>query len=121
MTPFGIKLRQLREKKGMTLTTMAKTLGITSAYLSQLETGKRGQPSAVMVDRICAILGLIWDDAEALKDLARLSKPRAVIDTTDLGAEATRAANLMAEVLPRVDDEEARLMAEWLEERRKSL
>jgi len=50
-----------------------------------------------------------------------LSKPRAVIDTTDLGAEATRAANLMAEVLPRVDDEEARLMAEWLEERRKSL
>jgi len=121
MSPFGIKLRQLREKKGMTLTTMAKTLGITSAYLSQLETGKRGQPSAVMVDRICAILGLIWDDAEALKDLARLSKPRAVIDTTDLGAEATRAANLMAEVLPRVDDEEARLMAEWLEERRKSL
>jgi len=121
MTPFGIKLRQLREKKGMTLTTMAKTLGITSAYLSQLETGKRGQPSAVMVDRICAILGLIWDDAEALKDLARLSKPRAVIDTTDLGAEATRAANLMAEVLLRVDDEEARLMAEWLEERRKSL
>lgn len=121
MTPFGIKLRQLREKKGMTLTTMAKTLGITSAYLSQLETGKRGQPSAVMVDRICAILGLIWDDAEALKDLARLSKPRAVIDTTDLGAEATRAANLMAEVLPRVNDEEARLMAEWLEERRKSL
>ena len=121
MTPFGIKSRQLREKKGMTLTTMAKTLGITSAYLSQLETGKRGQPSAVMVDRICAILGLIWDDAEALKDLARLSKPRAVIDTTDLGAEATRAANLMAEVLPRVDDEEARLMAEWLEERRKSL
>jgi len=27
----------------------------------------------------------------------------------------------MAEVLPRVDDDEARLMAEWLEERRKTL
>ena len=121
MTPFGLKLRQLRQDKGITMAMMAKTLGITSAYLSQLETGKKGQPSAVMVDQICAMLGLIWDDAEALKDLARLSKPRAVIDTSALGAEATRAANLMAEVLPRVGEEEAKLMAEWLSERRQNL
>lgn len=121
MTPFGIELRRLRQEKGITMAFMAKTIGVTSAYLSQLETGKKGQPSSVLVDQICAMLGLIWDDAEALKDLARLSKPRAVIETTNLGAEATRAANLLAEVLPRIDDDEAKVMADWLQQRRDSL
>jgi hypothetical protein len=73
-----------------------------------------------MLDQICAILGLIWDDAEEMKRLAGQSKSRVTIDTTALGPEATRAANLMAEVLAKVDDDEAKLMAAWLEDRLKS-
>jgi len=121
MTPFGIRLRQLRQEKGFTLSGLARSLGVSTAYISQLENGHKGQPSAVMVDQICAIFGLIWDDAEALKAKARQSRVRVVIDTSDCGPEATRAANLMAEVLPRIDEDEARLMAEWLEERQKKL
>jgi redox-regulated HSP33 family molecular chaperone len=74
-----------------------------------------------MVDQICALFGLIWDDAEALKELARQSRTRVVIDTTELGPEATRAANLMAQVLPRVEEEEAEQMARFLAERQKLL
>lgn len=121
MTPFGIKLRALRDERGITMAAMAKHLHVSPAFLSQLETGKKGQPTSVMVDHICALLGLIWDDAEELKRLAQLSKARVVIDTAPLGAEATRAANLMNEVLGRVDEDEAKLMADWLDERRKTL
>jgi transcriptional regulator with XRE-family HTH domain len=121
MTPFGLKLRQLRKKHGISMASMAKHLHISSAYLSQLETGKKGYPTTVMVDHICVMLDLIWDDAEELKHLAKLSKARVAIDTAELGPEATRAANLMAEVLPRVNDDEARLMADWLDERLKAL
>ncbi|MGC6485338.1 MAG: helix-turn-helix domain-containing protein [Candidatus Puniceispirillales bacterium] len=121
MTPFGIKLREYRKKKGLTLAVMARNLGVTEAYISQLENGRKGQPSAILVDQICAMFGLIWDDAEELKSLARLSRVRVAIDTAELGPEATRAANLMAQILPRVDEEEAALMARWLDERLKSL
>ena len=121
MTPFGIKLRELRGTNGITMAEMAKYLSVTPSYLSQLETGKKGHPTTAMVDRICAMLGLIWDDAEELKRLAQISKARVVIDTATLGAEATRAANLMAQVLHRVDDNEAKLMANWLDGRAKSL
>jgi transcriptional regulator with XRE-family HTH domain len=121
MTPFGIRLRQLRQEKGLTLAMLSRTLGVTQAYISQLENGHKGQPSAVLVDQICAVFGLIWDEAEALKAKARQSRVRVVIDTSQSGPEATRAANLMAEILPRIDDDEARLMAEWLEDRQKKL
>lgn len=121
MTPFGIKLREYRQKKGLTLAVMSRRLGVTEAYISQLENGRKGQPSPVLVDQICAVFGLIWDDAEELKTLARLSRVRVVIDTAGLGPEATRAANLMAQMLPRADEQEAELMARWLEDRLKSL
>ena len=120
-TPFGARLREIRRGKGLTQAVVARSLGVSVPYLSQLENGRRGQPSPAMVDRICALFGLIWDDAESLKELAGHSRTRVVIETSALGPEATRAANLMAQVLPRIDDEEAGRMARFLAERRKSL
>ncbi|MGB1036782.1 MAG: helix-turn-helix domain-containing protein, partial [Candidatus Puniceispirillales bacterium] len=37
MTPFGEKLRELRKQHGMTMASMAQHLGVSSAYLSQVE------------------------------------------------------------------------------------
>ena len=39
MTPFGEKLRDLRKQHGMTMASMAQHLGVSSAYLSQVEHG----------------------------------------------------------------------------------
>ena len=116
-TAFGQRLRDLRVQKNITLSAMAKILGVTTSYLSQIETGKKPPSAPAMVDQICAILGLIWDDAEEMKTLASQSKSRVTIDTTSLGPEATRAVNLMGELLPKVDDDEAKLMADWLQSR----
>ena len=96
MTPFGQKIRNMRSKKGLTLSEMAKALQVTPAYLSALEHGKRGKPSKSMVSQICSYFNIIWDEAEKLQEIAELSKPRAVIDTKDLSSDATLLANLLA-------------------------
>ena len=121
MTPFGEKLRELRKHHDMTMASMAQYLGVSSAYLSQVEHGRRGTPGIIMMDQICALFGLIWEDAEALKELARLSSPKVVIDTTGLSQDAMIAANLFAQILPKVSEEEARTMAEWLKTRQDKL
>jgi transcriptional regulator with XRE-family HTH domain len=97
MTPFGVKLRQIRAERGMTLKQMAESLGVSPAYLSSLEHGRRGRPAHPMVVAICAQLNIIWDDADELLRLARLSHPRVTVDTQGLAAPATELANLLAE------------------------
>ena len=49
MTPFGIKLRAIRAERGIRLKDMAATLGVSAAYLSALEHGRRGRPTHAMV------------------------------------------------------------------------
>lgn len=113
MTPFGAKLREVREAHGVTLKTLADHLGVSSAYLSALEHGRRGRPSWWLVQRICGYFHIIWDEAEELRVLARLSHPRVVIDTAGLHPQATLLANRLAEViedLPR--DTIAQLLAQ---------
>ncbi|MBT9290843.1 helix-turn-helix domain-containing protein [Prosthecodimorpha staleyi] len=96
MTPFGAKLRELRRQRGVTLRQMAEGLGVSAAYLSALEHGKRGVPTWFMVQRIIAYFNVIWDEAEELQRLAEASDPRIVIDTSGLEPEATELANLLA-------------------------
>ena len=104
MTPFGSRLRELREEKQVTMAQMAKTLQVSSAYLSALEHGKRGRPPTGLLHQVCAYFGLIWDDAEALRRLAELSHPRAVVDTQGLSPKATELANRLAERIGDLDD-----------------
>ena len=96
MTPFGRELRQLRARHGVTQSALAAALEVSPAYLSALEHGHRGRPSAMLVDRVCAYFGIIWDEADAVSELARLSHPRAVIDTAGLSPKATELANRLA-------------------------
>ena len=97
MTPFGERLRALRAERGISLKTMATGLGLSAAYLSALEHGRRGRPTHALVVAICAQLNIIWDEADELIRLARLSHPRVTVDTAGLSPEATELANLLAE------------------------
>ncbi len=105
MTPFGKRLRELRARKKVTQKTMAAELGLSAAYLSALEHGRRGRPSPGFVRQACSYFGLIWDDAEALKKLADESHPRIKVDTAGLSPPATELANLLALHIDRLDDE----------------
>lgn len=110
MTPFGVKLRQIRAERGMTLKQMAESLGVSSAYLSALEHGRRGRPAHPMVVAICAQLNIIWDEADELVDLARRSHPRVTVDTAGLAPQATELANLLAERIRKLSPAEIERM-----------
>ena len=114
MTPFGEKMRALRAERGLTLKDQAQLLKVSEAYLSSLEHGKRGRIAPATVDQICVWLGLIWDDAEELKQLALLSHPKPTIDTRHLSAEATEAANLLAQNIDRLSEGDCKLLLNWL-------
>ncbi len=110
MTPFGVKLRQIRAERGMTLKQMAEGLGVSPAYLSALEHGRRGRPPHPMVVALCAQLNIIWDEADELLRLARLSHPRVTVDTQGLSAPATELANLLAERIRKLSPPEVERM-----------
>ena len=103
MTPLGARLRQLRDERGVTLKDMAKSLNVSSAYLSALEHGRRGKPTWSLLQRMITYFNVIWDEAEELQRLAELSDPRVTIDTGGLAPEATELTNRLAREIARLD------------------
>ena len=104
MTPFGKRIRDLRKQRGIMLKTMAGDIGVSSAYLSALEHGRRGRPGSGLVMQICGYFELIWDEVEELKHLAALSHPRVVVDTAGLSPKATELANVLARNIGDLDE-----------------
>ena len=105
MTPFGARVRGLRAAKGMTMAQLAASLQVSPAYLSALEHGHRGAPSTGLVHQVCDAFGLIWDEADELARLARLSHPRVTVDTAGLSPEQTALANRLAQSIRRLPPE----------------
>jgi transcriptional regulator with XRE-family HTH domain len=105
VTPFGARVRALRAGRGVTLTHLAEALQVSAAYLSALEHGKRGAPSAGLVHQVNEYFGLIWDEADELSRLARLSNPRVTVNTAGLAPEHTALANRVAQMIGRLPPE----------------
>lgn len=118
MTPFGRKLRELRAIRGVTMKEMAAALRVTPAYLSALEHGKRGRPSWRLVQAIIGYFNVIWEEAEELERLARLSHPRVAIDTSGLAPQATELANRLSEEIAEMNQAEIADMLALLDRRR---
>lgn len=115
MTPFGKKVRSLRAERGLTQKQMAESIGVSPAYLSALEMGKKGRPSFALVQRIITYFNIIWDDAEELIELAGISHPRIVIDTSNLSAEATSFANRLSREIKKLTDSDIALLTTLLD------
>jgi transcriptional regulator with XRE-family HTH domain len=105
MTPFGARLRALRADRDITLKQLAEALQISAAYLSALEHGKRGVPNTGLVHQVNEFFGLIWDEADELSRLARLSNPRVTVNTAGLTPEQTALANRLAQAIHRLTPE----------------
>jgi transcriptional regulator with XRE-family HTH domain len=106
VTPLGLKMRELREARGVTLKQMAAALNVSSAYLSALEHGRRGKPTWLLLQRIIHYFNVIWDEAEELQRLAELSDPKVTIETGGLSPEATELANRLARDIARLSPED---------------
>lgn len=112
MTPFGERMRRMRAEKGVTQKEMAAALGVSAAYLSALEHGRRGVPSWPLIQKIVGYFNVIWDDAEELQRLAATSHPRVTVDTVGLSPQATLLANRLAGVIGALSEAEiAELLA----------
>lgn len=101
-------MRELRAAKGVTQKDMARTLGVSAAYLSALEHGNRGRPGPGLIMHICEYFGLIWDQADELKRVAGLSHPRVTVDTAGLSPLATELANELAHSIGDLDEQTLR-------------
>lgn len=106
MTPFAAKIRSLRRARGLSQKEMAAALGVSPAYLSALEHGRRSPPNWAMVQKIIGYFNVIWDEADELQRLAELSHPRIVVDTAGLPEKATAIANLLAQNIADFDEDE---------------
>lgn len=106
MTPFGERLRKLREERGILLKDMAVELGVSPTYLSALEHGRRSKPNWSFVQRVIHYFNIIWDEADELQRLADMSDPRTVIDTAGLSQKATLLANQLSRTIGDLSESE---------------
>ena len=120
MTPFGQKIRDLREERGITLKTMAAALAVSPAYLSALEHGRRGKPTWYLVQRIIVFFNVIWDEAEELERLAEISDPNVTLATAGMNPKATEFANRLAKEIGNLDGEDLVQFLELLRKRLKA-
>ncbi|MEO9297046.1 helix-turn-helix domain-containing protein [Devosia alba] len=114
MTPLGVRMRQMRAERGVSLKDMAAAINVSSAYLSALEHGRRGKPTGFLLHRIIAFFNVIWDEAEELQRLAEISDPKITIDTGGLAPEATELTNRLAGAIGKLDAEDLRALRDEL-------
>jgi transcriptional regulator with XRE-family HTH domain len=119
LTPFGECMRRIRRERGITLKEMAEGVGVSSAYLSALEHGKRGRPGWHLLQRLLSYLNIIWDEAEEVVRLARISHPRVTIDTSGLDPAATELANRLADDVSKLERADIDAMIAVLDRRRR--
>lgn len=118
MTPFGKAIRDLRRRKGVTQKEMASVIGVSAAYLSALEHGRRGAPSFEFLQRVAGYFNVIWDEADELFMVANLSNPRIVLDTSGLSPEHTAFANRLAALIRELSPHAIATLEEALEKAR---
>jgi transcriptional regulator with XRE-family HTH domain len=59
---FGQYLRKLRKKENLTINQLVEKSGVSNAYISQLENGKRGIPSPEILERLSPFLNVEYED-----------------------------------------------------------
>jgi transcriptional regulator with XRE-family HTH domain len=119
MTPFGERLRHLREARGLKLKDMAEELGVSATYLSALEHGRRSKPNWSFIQRVIHYFNIIWDEADELQRLADLSNPKITVETAGLSPKATELANRLARDIASLSDTELDAHLALLDETRR--
>lgn len=104
MEPFGDLVRRIRTEAEISLRTVAKELGWTPAYVSDIERGKRPAPNAEAARKWAAILKADPDLLEeaALWDRGVVKFP--VDPDTDKGQALAMLARSWADLTPEQED-----------------
>ncbi|SDA15945.1 Transcriptional regulator, contains XRE-family HTH domain [Ruminococcus sp. YE71] len=73
MSQFSDKLKKYTERRGITVVSFARQLGIDRATLHKMISGERRPTSAEQVTAICRLLMLSADEAAELKELYKIT------------------------------------------------
>lgn len=114
LTPFGKKVRKLRIDVGVTLKSMADAMGVTSSYLSAIETGKRAITDQLLNSIIKFFNNEGVSAAEELKVAARDSQQSVEINLSGKNQNAREVAMAFARNFDELNDDEFRRLRELL-------
>lgn len=105
LTEFGKELRILRVQKEENINSMAKKLGISIAYLSSIESGKRPIPSE-LVDKIIEKYHLNKERSKVLREKEAISSNAINVDLSLVSAEQRKLIFALSRKIKDLTDEE---------------
>ena len=89
---FGVEIKSLRRKSSLSLRGLARQVGVTASYLSDIESLHRKPPSKEVIQRLAVALGVTEED---LFDLAGLHPDRIPPDVPDIVKTHPESVNLL--------------------------
>lgn len=105
LTELGKILRKIRIDRQELLRDMAEILGVSAAYLSAVETGKRNAPQA-WVEKIVQAYDLNTIDAAQLRNAFEESRDEVRISLQSVSSQQRNAAISFAKALEGLSDEQ---------------
>ena len=113
MSKFGNLLRDLREATGASMGTLAKAIGVSVAYLSDVELSRRPPLTAQRIDAAAAALGLGPERTTQLHESA--AESRTSFNFAPQRPEEAKLLGALARRLPTLDQSEMIRIREILE------
>lgn len=95
LTGFGVQLRKHRLDRNLTLFQMADAVGVSSSFLSAVETGQKRAPDD-LVEKIIRYLALDLVDQLKLREAAKETGPELKIPLRGKGRDAREVAAMFA-------------------------
>jgi len=109
---FGELLRQARTKAGRTMGDLAEHLGVSVAYVSDVERGTRAPLTAQRLARAVELLEI--EDPDALVIAAAQSRGAFELEATDVSAKAKEVGAALMRGWGDLSDDELELIANVL-------
>ncbi|MCL1998859.1 MAG: helix-turn-helix domain-containing protein [Turicibacter sp.] len=113
LTEFGKRLRIMRINRGDILKDMADKLGMSSAYLSAIETGRRNVPED-LVERVSEMYSLDVTEYRELKDLTDRAIKNINVNIGNADTARRNAALIFARNFNDMDKETAQKLVKIL-------
>lgn len=103
---FGQFILAKRKARGITQKKIADALGITSAYLCDIEKGRRNPPNDKSLLMLQKLLMLSEEEVETFYDVAAISRHSVPLDLSEyvMSSETIRRALRIAKVKATQDD-----------------
>lgn len=113
LTPFGKAIRKMRIDEGMSLKSMADSLGVSSSYLSAVETGKRAVTKPLL-DGISNGMNISETQKAELIRAAKISQQSVELNLAGRGEKAREVAIAFARSFEELSDSDIQKLKQLL-------